>query len=259
MPNKHGDFTWYELTTTDVDPAMDFYSKVLGWTWEKSEGQPGMPYYLCSMNGTQIGGMMALTDEMIASGAQPCWLGYIGVDDVDKSAEEIKAAGGSVHIPPTDIPGIGRFAMVTDPQGAYFYIMQDSSGNESESFAATEPRDGHCAWNELMTTDPGAAMQFYTGQFGWQKDGEMDMGPMGKYEMLRHDFMLGAIMPKPDEVPMSMWSFYFRVADIDKAVKAIRDNGGNVTLEPDEIPGGDYQINAIDPQGAPFALVGARS
>jgi hypothetical protein len=259
MPNKHGDFIWYELTTSDAEAAKDFYGAVIGWTWETSEGQPDMPYHLFSAGKTQVGGMMELTDEMEQGGARPCWLGYIGVDDVDKSAEAIEAAGGAVHIPPTDIPDVGRFAMVADPQGAFFYIMRGGSDEESHSFAATEARDGHCAWNELMTSDRAAAMKFYTTQFGWEKDGEMDMGPMGAYEMLRHDFMIGAMMSKPDEVPMSMWTYYFRVPDIDAATQTVRDKGGQVTLEPDEIPGGEFQMNGIDPQGAPFALVGKRT
>ncbi len=258
MANKHGDFIWYELLTTDATAAAQFYGALIGWTGETS-GQPDMPYTLFSIGGTQIAGMMELTDEMKQGGARPGWLGYIGVDDVDAQAEAIKTAGGSVHIPPTDIPDIGRFAMVTDPQGTAFYIMRGFSNEESSSFAAKEPMVGHCAWNELMTSDQGAAMAFYTGQFGWKKDGEMDMGPMGKYEMLRqNDFMIGAMMTKPDEVPMSIWTYYFRVPNIDAAVEAVRANGGQVTLEPSEIPGGEFQMNGIDPQGAAFALVGKK-
>src|SRR5690606_41467454 len=103
---------------------------------------------------------------------------------------------------------------------------------------------------------------FYSQQFGWEQDGDMDMGPMGKYEFLKvgdeRGFMLGALMPKPDEMPQSAWTYYFRVPDIDKAVVAINANGGTVTWEPTEIPGGDYSLSAIDPQGANFALVGPR-
>ncbi|MGP1352566.1 MAG: VOC family protein [Parasphingopyxis sp.] len=258
MPNKHGDFIWYELTTSDADAAKDFYSAVLGWTWETSEGQPDMPYYLFSMNDTQVGGMMALTDEMRANGAVPAWLGYIAVDDVDKSAEAIKAAGGAVHIPPTDIPDVGRFAMVNDPQGAFFYIMRGASDEESHSFAATEPKVGHCAWNELLSSDPEAAIAFYSEQFGWEKVEEMDMPPMGKYHMLGHGYGLGGVMQKPEQMPIPAWTFYFRVPDIDAALVTVKDKGGQVFTEPMEIPGDEYTINAMDPQGAPFALVGKR-
>lgn len=124
--------------------------------------------------------------------------------------------------------------------------------------AATQPRVGHCAWNELATSNSAAALNFYHDLFGWQKDSELDRGPLGKYEFLRHDFMIGALMPQLAEMPNPMWTYYFRVPDVDVAVEAITLHGGQILQEPMEIPGGDYALNARDPQGARFALVGAR-
>ena len=132
---------------------------------------------------------------------------------------------------------------------------------QSTSFAATEPMVGHCAWNELSSTDPEAAKAFYGKLFGWVKDGDMDMGPLGTYEFLwasEKRFMLGAVMPKMAEMPAPSWTYYFRVADLDAAVAAITANGGTVLQEPVDVPGGDYSMVGMDPQGAPFALVGAR-
>lgn len=260
MSNKHGDYIWYELMTNDADAAQDFYSAVLGWTFN-SAGPGDKDYRQFAMHGVHIGGLLPLTPEMEQGGAHPGWLGYIGVEDVDRMAIAIKSANGSVHMEPQDIPGVGRIAMVADPQGAPFYVMTPTpppGGGCSESFAATEPRIGHCAWNELSTSNPAAALNFYHDLFGWEKDGEMDMGPLGKYEFLRHDFMLGALMPKMPGMPVSMWSYYFRVAEIDAAVKTIKARGGQILQEPSEIPGGDFSMNALDPQGAAFALVGAR-
>jgi predicted enzyme related to lactoylglutathione lyase len=260
MANKHGDFIWYELLTSDADMAGDFYSEVVGWSVGDS-GQEGMDYRILSMPTGQVAGLMALTPEMEANGARPCWMGYIAVEDVDACAGRIEAAGGGMHVPPTDIPGVGRFAFVNDPQGVMFYIMNDSSGQESNAFAATEPMLGHCAWNELSTTDPEAAKAFYGTEFGWVQDGDMDMGPLGKYEFWwdrEKRFMLGAVMPKMAEMPVPFWTYYFRVADIDKAVETIKANGGTIMVEPMEIPGGDFSLNAMDPQGAAFALVGPR-
>jgi len=263
VTNRHGDFIWYELLTSDVDAAQDFYSAVVGWTFKASD-QPDMDYRLFSMAGSEVGGLMPLTKEMTDGGARPCWLGYIGVDDVDAAVADIKASGGAAHMEPWDIPGVGRMALVADPQGALFYVMKGSvEGGESSSFAATEPMPGHCAWNELATEDPDGAKTFYAEQFGWQKDGDMDMGPMGKYEFLKvgddRGFMLGAVMPKMAEQPVSMWTYYFRVPDIDKAVETIKAKIGQIVQEPIEIPGGDFSLVAMDPQGAIFALVGART
>ncbi len=260
MPNNHGDFIWYELLTSDADAAGDFYGKVVGWSVGDS-GQPGMDYRIFGTPTGQVGGMMALTDEMKGNGARPCWMGYIGVDDVDATAKAIADAGGSIHVPPTDIPDVGRFAFIADPQGVMFYIMRGASNEASNAFAATEPMVGHCAWNELSTTDPEAAKAFYGSLFGWTQDGDMDMGPLGKYEFLKvasGDYALGAVMPKMPQMPMPFWTYYFRVADIDAAVATITAEGGTILQEPIEIPGGDFSMNALDPQGAAFALVGAR-
>ncbi|MEK6636748.1 MAG: VOC family protein [Pseudomonadota bacterium] len=258
MANAHGDFIWYELLTSDADAAADFYGKVIGWSFADS-GQSGMDYRLFSSSAAPVGGLMAINSEMKAGGAQPAWLGYIGVDDVDVSAARIKAAGGAIHMEPKDIPDVGRFAMVADPQGVMFFIMKGASDEPSLSFASETPENGHCAWNELSTTDTAGAVDFYSGQFGWKQEGEMDMGPMGKYLFLHHGpGMIGAVMPKMPAMPVPAWTYYFRVPDIDTAVEAIKAHGGTILQEPTEIPGGDYSMNALDPQGAAFALVGAR-
>ena len=137
--------------------------------------------------------------------------------------------------------------------------MPALAASATERAPSDRPRPGHCAWNELATTDPAAALAFYGEQFGWTKDGEMDMGPLGAYEFLRHGFMLGALMKKPEQMPGPAWTYYFRVPDIDVSVQRIQACGGNLFRGPEEIPGGDFTINGIDPQGAAFALVGART
>ncbi len=193
-----------------------------------------------------------------ANGARPCWLGYIGVDDVDQTAARIEKEGGTIHMAPQDIPDVGRFAFVADPQGVMFYIMKAASDRTSTSFAATEPMVGHCAWNELETTDQAGAVAFYTDQFGWRQEGDMDMGPIGKYQFLyQGKSMIGAVMPKVPDTPVSAWNYYFRVPYIDKAISTIKGNGGEIVQQPIEIPGGDFAMSGMDPQGAPFALVGA--
>ncbi len=265
MVNKHGDFIWYELMTSDADGARDFYSAVVGWDIQDKSDAP-MDYRMISASGGPIAGLMPLTTEMQSGGARSCWMGYIAVDDVDKTAADIKAAGGSIHMEPFDIPEAGRAAFVADPQGVMFYIMKpkppaDKPDAESKSFAALEPMIGHCAWNELSSTDPEASKTFYGKLFGWMKDGEMDMGPLGKYEFWKDAedrFGFGALMPKMAEMPIPMWTYYFRVPDIDAAVKTITEKGGCVLQEPIEVPGGDFSMVGIDPQGAPFALIGAR-
>src|SRR3546814_16519722 len=123
---------------------------------------------------------------MRAGGARPGWMGYLEVADVDAAGAAIEADGGAVHMPATDLP-VGRIAMVSDPQGAVFYVMdpippEGMEGMESDVFSVTEAQQ--LRWNELATSDTGAAVAFYTKHFGWGPEGEMDMGVLGAYALL---------------------------------------------------------------------------
>jgi len=165
-------------------------------------------------------------------------------------------------MPPFDIPDIGRVAMVSDPEGAPFYIMKptppasDPHGR-SDVFSVDEPQ--HVRWNELSTTDPEGALNFYRTQFGWGQEGDMDMGDMGKYRFIQQgSTTVGAVMRKPPQLPVSMWTYYIGVDDIDRAAEAVKSGGGQILHGPMEIPGGEFSLNGMDPQGAPFGLVGPR-
>jgi predicted enzyme related to lactoylglutathione lyase len=265
MANHHGDFTWYELITPDPAAAAAFYGPMLGWTIRDS-GTPGMDYRLAATAESDVAGIMATPSD---AEMPPAWLGYVTVDDVDAMTKSFVDGGGAVFMDPFDVPGVGRMAFLADPQGAMLYVMKGSEDGESLSFSYDKPRPGHCAWNELATSDPAAAILFYGQSFGWVKDGEMDMGPMGSYAFLRHAGrapdgapmgagMIGALYPKVPEDPQSHWLYYFRVADIDAAVDCIASHGGALHLPPTEIPGGDFSLIGVDPQGAYFGLVGAR-
>lgn len=259
MAINHGDFLWYELMTSNPDEAEAFYGNLLGWDFKPS-GQEGMDYRTFAKNGEEVGGLMPLAPEMQSKGARPMWAGYIAVDDVDASAAAITEHGGTVMMEPQDIPGVGRFAFAADPSGAPFYIMKGSvEGGETSSFSKYEPREGHCAWNELATADQAGSHDFYTALFGWEKADTMDVGEMGAYDMYSNgDYTLGAIMQKPPQMPISLWSFYFRVPSIDAAVAYVKANGGQIINGPMEIPGGDYVCTGIDPQGATFDLIGKK-
>lgn len=267
MANRHGDFLWYELITSDLDKAEAFYAPLLNWRFRPS-GQENMDYRLFAASEGDVGGIMP-TPPGAGSGG---WFGYVAVDDIDVMAASITDSGGKIHVGPEDIPGVGRFAFYADPTGAMGYVMTPApQDGESIAFSYDRPRLGHCAWKELSTSDPEAAKRFYGKHFGWVQDGEMDMGPLGKYEFLRHAGrapdgspmgagMLGAVMPMvPGGAPVPVWTFYFRVADIDAAAASVKELGGTLIQEPIEIPGGDYSLVAADNQGAHFGLVGARA
>ena len=256
MTNRQGDFLWYELITEDAGAAADFYGPILGWKTHDAEGSPH-GYRLFGPGDGDVGGMMNIPDEAKAGGMRPIWLGYVTVDDVDAAVAKIVAAGGRQHMPPTDVPGVIRFAMMADPQGAGFYVGRGLVPNHSSaSFAADKA--GHAQWNELCTTDQAAAWKFYGDQFGWKKGDVMPMGPMGDYEFLTQNGQtIGAFM-RQEQGKRAMWRFYFGVGDIDKAAEGVKQGGGNVMHGPAEVPGSIFIIIATDPQGAEFGLVGPR-
>jgi predicted enzyme related to lactoylglutathione lyase/uncharacterized protein YbaA (DUF1428 family) len=255
--DKPGDFIWYELLTSDADAAQTFYGDILGWS-VSSSGMEGMDYRIVHVGPNPIGGMMTITQDMADHGARPTWLGYLTVANADETVAGIKQRGGNVLMGPMDLPNVGRIAMVADPQGAPFYVMQPLHHGKSLAFADDTKRAGHCAWNELVTSDQSAAWRFYGELFGWAKDGEMDMGPMGTYQFIRHGAVLGAMAPASAQSGQPHWNQYFRVHDIDRAKGQVEAGGGTVVNGPHEIPGGDFAMQCVDPQGAPFALVGGR-
>lgn len=112
---------WQELATNDVDAAKAFYAKVFGWNSVTKDGGP-MPYTEIDLNGQQFGGMLKMTAEW--GNIPPHWMVYFAVADCDASAQKAESLGGKVCVPPTDIPNVGRFAVIQDPQGAAFSIIK---------------------------------------------------------------------------------------------------------------------------------------
>lgn len=246
-------FVWYELMTSDAKAATAFYTQLVGWT-AADAGMPGMDYTLLSAGETQISGLMALSDDMCAAGARPGWVGYVGVADVDAQAERIVKAGGAIHMPPTDIPGVGRFAAVADPQGASFCLFKGESDEPPPQPAPGAP--GTVGWHELQAGSLDDAWAFYSTQFGWAKGEAIDMGPIGTYQLFTAGAQaIGGMMTKLPEVPQAFWLYYFNVQTIDAAMARVTAGGGQVINGPMQVPGGSWIINAIDPQGAMFALV----
>jgi len=264
MTDFTGKFFWYELMTSDPQAAIAFYADVVGWTAAAfNTDLQGAPYHVLSGAGGPMGGVMAIPADLRDHGMRPWWGGYIGSDDVDADVGRLTAVGASVKRAAEDIPGVGRFAVLADPGGAIFMLLRGSS---PEGMEAPPPMSvGHVGWHELASGDFDADLAFYTGQFGWAKGEAMDMGPMGSYQLLSQDRltsfegMTGAIMPKPEQAPMPNWLFYFAVGDIDVAHDRIVAGGGRVVTGPMQVPGGAWIVQATDPQGALFAVVGMKA
>lgn len=265
MPSTaHGKFIWCELMTTDMQAASDFYAKVVGWS-AKRMPMPGADNFEYGIFDTRAGdedcgvaGFMTIPPEM-AGHMPPNWTGYVGVDDVDETVRQFEAEGGSVRRPAEDIPDVGRFAVVADPHGAVICIMTPKPMDNPPPMAAMGT-PGTFGWHELYAGEAQEALAFYGKVFGWALDHAMDMGDMGKYLIFAHNGQpIGGMMTRPPQVPVPCWAYYVNVPSVQQAVTTIEASGGKVIFGPQEVPGGSFIINAIDPQGAHFSLVSAGS
>jgi predicted enzyme related to lactoylglutathione lyase len=258
MTDSNPRFIWYELATSDQDAAEAFYRAVVGWKMADA-GQPGIRYTILSAGDRGMGGLYALPAEAAKAGGRPGWLGYVGVPDTDGAAKRIVEVGGAIHSGPDNIPNVGRFAVVADPGGAVFMLLTPLP-RENAPPAAEPTTPGLVSWHELYSSiGQEAAFKFYSGQFGWETADLMDMGSMGKYRVFGADGVpMGGMMDKPENVPASAWGFYVNVDGLDAAVKRIGANGGQVLMGPSEVPGGSWIVQAVDPQGAAFALVSTK-
>jgi hypothetical protein len=254
MPKSINRFVWYELMTTDTAGAEAFYSGVAGWDVRKV-GVPGVDYTLFNAGDTGVAGAMTIPQAAAEAGARPGWIGYLAVADVDAEAVRIEQANGRIHRAPDDIPGVGRFAVAADPQGATFALFQPAGGNAPPSPSPGTP--GHVGWNELMAAEWETAFAFYADLYGWAKAEAVDMGPMGTYQTFgaSGDNAFGGMMTKPEEIPAPYWRYYFNVEGIDAAKRRVEEGGGQITMGPMEVPGGAWVVTGLDPQGAEFALV----
>jgi len=251
MSAASGRFVWFDLMTTDVGAAKKFYSGIVGW---KATKWSGGQYEMWKAGDEEVGGLMALPSEARQAGMKPEWLAYLAVDDVDGCVREAQRLQAHVVTPGHDIPEVGRYAVLTDPQGATFAVFHSDQAPPD----ADTSKMGHFSWAELNTTDWRAAWRFYSGLFGWQHTSSMDMGEeYGEY------FMFG-LDPKTPMGGMSNtasimkaaphWLHYVNVKNADESVRKIVQMGGKDLNGPMDVPGGGRIAQCLDPQGARFAI-----
>jgi hypothetical protein len=246
-----GRFVWYEDLAKDPKAAIDFYTNVVGWkTQPFAEG--GGDYVMWVGSQGPLGGVMKMPDEAARMGISPHWMAHVQVDNVDATVALAKKLGGKVHKEPADIPTVGRFAVIGDPQGAFISIFTPTS-----PMTLHDPsKAGEFCWNELMTSDSLAAFNFYSRLFGWKILQEMDMGPMGTYRVFGiGDKQMGGMMTTPKGSPLPpTWIYYAETSDLDAALARAKERGATVMNGPTDVPGGGRIVQLIDPQGAAFAL-----
>jgi predicted enzyme related to lactoylglutathione lyase len=245
-----GRFVWHELMTRDVPAARKFYSGLTGW---KPQAWPLDPTYTVnhSEHGPQAGFMDIPADMPADMPAH--WMTYIGTRDVDGTAAAAVRAGGSILKGPDDIKGAGRYAVLKDPHGAVFAILDPEN---SRPEPASMPPTGSFSWHELVTTDNEAAFAFYSGLFGWDAVRRHDMGPMGIYLIFGSNGVeRGGMFIKPAENPgPPYWLPYVSIPDADAAFAHATANGAKTLVPPMTVPGGTRIAQLLDPTGAAVAV-----
>ena len=115
-----GAFSWSELTTPDPRAAEEFYGALFGWTFDPMQ-MPDSVYHVIKLGDTAVGGIMSTPPT--AAGMPPMWGCYVTVADADATAKRCAELGGKVIVGPQDVPGVGRFAVILDRQGAALNII----------------------------------------------------------------------------------------------------------------------------------------
>jgi len=246
-----GTFVWFDLMTPSLEKAVEYYTYVFGWGTQDWDGP--MPYTMFTAEGTAIGGVMTLPAD---AGAAPHWLGYIACDDVKRTVERVASLGGKVLQPVHEIPTVGWYAVIADPQGCVLGLYQ----SKTPDALVARNRIGTMSWAELNTTDWERAWKFYSSLFGWKPTSSMDMGgTLGQYFMFEQADGSGQSMGGMSNVATMMgtpahWLFYTNVVDIDAGIARVKERGGQVLNGPMDVPGGGKIAQCSDPQGALFAL-----
>jgi hypothetical protein len=254
MNTNPGRFVWYELMTTDTKAAIAFYTEVVGWRTQAFDPSHPDAYTMWVTSQGPMGGVVTLPEQVKQMGAPPHWMAHVEVANVDESVKLVTSLGGKVYVPPQDVPKVGRFSVIADPQGGSIslYTPSDSMGGMDSS------KEGQISWNELMTTDHNAAFKFYSQVFGWEKTGEHDMGPMGVYLLFgQGGKAYGGMMTIPPNMQMpTAWNYYIHLDDLDSAITRAKSKGAKLINGPMDVPTGERIAQFFDPQGAAFSLHG---
>jgi uncharacterized protein len=244
----HGTPCWTDVTSTDLPRAVEFYRGLFGWDAEVATEPEAGGYTMFQLDGKKVAAGSPPMGEQAAS----YWTTYLASDDVDDTAEKIRAAGGTVMMEPFDVFDAGRMTIAQDPTGATFGVWQ--AGQHIGAQLANEP--GTLNWNQCQTPDPARAAEFYAAALGYGVD-EVDVGTEEPFRVLQVDGkpVAGVREPIPQMGGEPQWSVVFSVADTDETVAKARELGGEVLIEPADLP----QIGRIavlrDPVGAMFQVI----
>jgi uncharacterized protein len=241
-----GTFCAVDLAAQDVDRGKAFYAALFGW----DHGDPYRGWTGCVLDGKVVAGIISQPDDQREAGIPPNWLSYVSVTDAEASASRVVDLGGAVLAPPTDIGEGGRVAVLSDPQGAVVALWQPMGYAGAQMVNAP----GALTWNQLNTSDPDAAIAFYTELFGWTT--EAPEGGEGAFWSFKNSegWLNGGVMglaPGTDAPPA--WTPFFASADLKTHEVRVKQLGGTPLSPILPVPAGELFV-AQDDQGAVFGL-----
>ncbi|GAB7141860.1 VOC family protein [Mycobacterium riyadhense] len=255
MPKRteyaQGTPNWVDLQTTDQSAAKQFYSSLLGWSYDDNEMPGGGGVYaMATLNGETVAAIAPMPPGA-PEDRPPAWNTYIAVDNVDAVVAEVSTAGGQVLMPAFDIGDAGRMTFVTDPTGAAVGLWQ-----ANQHIGATLVNEaGTVIWNELLTDKPDLALAFYEAVLGLTYT-TMEMAPGQSYRVLKAGGAdVGGCMEPPMPGVPNHWHVYFAVDDVDATAAKAAAEGGQVLAEPFDIPSVGRCAVLSDPQGGAFSLL----
>jgi hypothetical protein len=247
-----GSFCWPELATPDLAKAKAFFSSLFGWE-AVDVPTAGGTYTIFKLRGLDVAAARSFSPDECGQKIPAHFMSYVSVTAVDAAAEKSKELGGKVLYGPFDVMGIGRMAVVNDPEGLPFALWEARGHNGIR--LAGEP--GSLCWTEIVTRDPDGAKAFYGALFGWtfRASGE----PMPDYvEIYREEQPIGGVFPMRGDawtgVPGHFMP-YFAVADADAALAAAIGLGGTAVVPAKDIPGVGRFSLLRDDQGAHFSVI----
>ena len=235
-----GRVCWRELMTDNTDRVKGFYGELFGWKFDDMP-MGDMTYTIIKLGDRGIGGLM----KKPMPEAPAAWLSYGSVKDADAVAATAKAEGGTVVVPPTDIPNVGRFTVFVDFAGAAMAALK----GDGEQPLPEKPALHEFCWETLSTTDLGRAAAFYSKVFGWQKK----PGPAGDMTVLGTADNMVCDVQKAENMPPN-WLTYVVVEKIEAANERVAKLGGKVLMPLIDVPNVG-RISAVqDPTGAVLGL-----
>lgn len=242
-----GTFCAVDLAAADPEKGKAFYAGLLGW----DHGEVYREWTPCLLDGKIVAGIFSQPDDQRTAGAPSSWLNYVSVADAEADAARAVELGGSVLAPPSDVGEGARLAVLADPQGAAFALWQPIGYAGAQLVNVP----GALSWNQLSTTDPEAAVSFYTELFGWKEE-KLDGGDQSYWSFRNsEDWLNGGAMALPPGSPAPPhWLPFFASDRLDGHAGRVAELGGTVIVPILPVPAGRLLV-AQDSQGAAFGLV----